>query len=708
MIPLRNIHELQSQDQSDGAERPRSSSDIASLRAPDNVNTVQLVSVAISLRFRAAKRESSKGISPNKTLCPTVATASLLEGKDQMRYGPSTIEESVQSFESLLENIESGSQPGLINANCPSKATAKKQMSKTSKHSEAVIPLLDIAIRSLICSRPMRSSSKILPLEENSMFSLADLAPAVFVPGYGDAVQSRAKLIPTLAKILSQFLQHSEHKTGLAHHTEGAEAYGTKNLADQHVEEQKANIKRHLWMTLTNGVKTVESARKLKPLHTPHPAEVQESPHSIFDDLLNMQRPHKDDTASPVEDGFSDVYLNEEQDFADCEDEYFSDLYGEVLSTAEAGTSIVTNTTTAYSDHEFSEASSKSSSPSRTLLTILDSGYASAWPEHSVSNQPETASWICSKPRANQILRAGVDSSGSQLNEVTQCSISIGQADVIGTEEPSDDYVSRMHPSYTLEDSDSSTSKAEAFITEQFAFHAHDLGSLTSPFYLPSISSDTQDIIAIDAEYDLTLPENSDIDIEMPSYETSNRSSLTDIIGGDQLLWHMWTKRRPSMIQTDDDILEMHAMYAEDPDMRLLETHTELDDKGDEYMLESESSNASSTKPVSPTNAQQDIMLPYNPAPVTERKHHHPFHLHQNSSSATFQHDASTTSTSSRRLSRGQSFIKRISGIRASVGERSSPLEKFSYDGPRDVEVKRRKTLADYDKSSENDEMLLR
>jgi hypothetical protein len=706
VLPLRDNHAPQFQDQSDLAEHPRSSSDISNLRAPDNVNTVQLVSVSISLRFRAAKPESSKTFSTTKSLCPILATTFLLEGKNQMHYGSRNIEERFHNIEPLFENAELGSWPGLINVDCPSRALSKKQKSKISKGSEAIIPLVDIAIRSLICSRPTRSPPTILPLDEDSLFSLANLAPAVFVPGYCDAVQTRAKLIPNIAKFLSRFLQHSEHKLDLAHDAEFVEAIETNNLADQHIVEQKDNMERDLWMTLTNGVKNIESARKLRPLQRACATHVQQSPHRIFDDLLNTRRPHKDDTASLLEDSFEDEHLDVEQDFADYEDEYLSDLYEEVLSIAETATVNVTNLTTAHFDDVFSGARSTPSSDPRTSVTMLDLGCSPSWPKHPISCEPETASWICSNARTNQILRTGVDSSGSQLNEVTQSCISTSQADVIGTKEPSHDYVSRRHPSYTLEDSDSSSSRAESLLLEQFVLHARDADFPISPLYRRPTSSETQDIIAID-DYDRTLPDSSDIDIEMPSYETSNRFSLTDIIGGDQLLWQMWTKRRPSMIQTDDDMLEMHAMYAEDPDMRLLETHTELDDKSDEYMLESESSNASSTNSVSSMSRQQDTMLPYDPAPRAERKQHHPFHLHQNASSASFQHSASS-STRSRRLSRGQSFIKRISGIRTSVEETSSPLKKFGHDGPRDVDVKRRKTLADYEKSSDNDDMLLR
>lgn len=627
----------------------------------------------------------------NKSLEPSLATF-LSIGENQLQDDQLTNEECSQDFESLLANDDFGPWSPLLDIDSPSKITAKKVKSKRQSISMPILPLADIAIRSLICPRPMRSPAASLSCEENSLFNLANLAPAVFIPGHREAVQSRAELIPTIAKSLCQFLQHSEPKAHFAHNARESKASGIEHSAEAHSLEQKDNIKQHLWMTLTNGVKNVDLARKLKPLHMARAGGVQVSPSRVFEDLLDTWRPCEDDTVFPLEDDFEDLHLNEEQDFAESEDEYFSDLYDEFFSTSEIG-----------NVNEISQIINSLPLPDRTLNATLNSACSTSWPERTFACEHQGAT-ACPESRTSRGLQTRLDSSDSQLKEATRSRRLTSQPDMIGENGLSHDYVSRKLPSHTFEDEDGDSSRAETLLLEQFELHA---ASSISPILEQSAPFEEQEIIDVDDNQSHELLNILDHDIKMPSCEKCNRSSLADVIGGDQLLWQMWTKRRPSMIQADDDMLEMHTMYAQDPDMRLLDTHEKHDDKGDDYMLDSEPSNASSINSSSSTNRQQDFIFPYGPSPVAERKHHHPFHVHKDPSPTSSQSDSSRP-TSRRRLSRGQSFIKRLSGSRASVEEASSPSRPFSRDTPRDVEIKRRKTLADYDKLSDSDDMLLR
>jgi hypothetical protein len=688
VLALRDAHGEQIQDQTNCA-------DVANLRAPESVNTIQLVSVLISLRFEALRTENGSSVSTNKPLEPSVATF-LSIGENQLQDDQTTNEECSQGFESLLANDDFGPWSPLLDFDSPPEFTAKKLKSKRQSVSMPILPLADIAIRSLICPRPMRSPAASLSCEENSFFNLANLAPAVFIPGYRQAVQSRAKFIPTIAKSLCQFLQHSGPKVHFAHNANESKASGIEHSAEEYSPEQKDNIKRHLWMTLTNGVKNVDLARKLKPLHMARADGVQVLPSRTFEDLLDTWRHCEDDAVFPFKDDFEDLHLNEEQDFAESEDEYFSDLHDEFLLTSETGNVNVTNATPVHFHDKISEVISSLPLPDRTLN-------ATSWPERTFACEHQAAT-ACPESRTSRGLQTKLDSSNSQLKEATQGYSLTSQPNMIGENGLSHDYVSRKLPSHSFEDEDGDSSRAETLILEQFELRA---ASSISPILEQSAPFEAQDIIDVDDHQSHHLLDILDHDIKMTSREKYNRSSLADVIGGDQLLWQMWTRRRPSMMQTDDDMLEMHTMYAQDPDMRLLDTHKEHDDKGDDYMLDSEPSNASSIDSSSSTNRQQDFIFPCGPSPVAERKHHHPFHLHKDPSPTPSQSDSSRP-TSRRRLSRGQSFIKRLSGSRASVEEASSPSRPFSRDTPRDVEIKRRKTLADYDKLSDGDEMLLR
>lgn len=700
MLALRDDHAGQDQDHSDGA-------DVASLGPPESIETVQLVSVLVSLRFEAQRTDTSEAISTTSSQDITATAAYPPLGTNELLNNEMAVEERSQGFESLLENNDFGPWKSYMDVNWPSIDSARKRNSKRRGISMAVLPLADIAIRSLICPRPTKQPAAISSGETNHLFNLASLAPAVFVPGYRNAVQSRAKFIPTIARLLCQFLQYSGPRLRCAPTGSGSKDSVIEPWASGEGLVQKKELKQHLWMTLTNGVKNVELARKLKPLHIARASKLPISPCTKFEDLLDTWSPYEDDKVVRLEDGFGDLHLEDKQDFADSEDECFSDLYDDFLSTS-VGAGNVASAAIVQFDDEIPEVVRSSPTRDGTLDVTLNSACSKLWPERIFACALE-ATTACPEGRASNGLRTILDSSNSKLKEATESCISTSQPDMIGQEAPSNAYVSRKHPSIALEDEHSDSSRAEMLLLEQFELHAVAADSSISPAVHQlqvTTPSETQGASHVDNPTRKLL-KIIDQDTGMPSYEKSNRSSLADVIGGDHLLWQMWTKRRPSMIQTDDDMLEMHTMYAQDPDMRLLDTHKELDDYIDDYMLDSETSNASSINSASSTNRQQDFMFPYGPSPVAERKHHHSFHLHKDSPQGSSQSEASRP-TSRRKLSRGQSFFKRLSGSRAPLEEASNPSRPFHRDEPRELEIKRRKTLADYDKSSDTDDMLLR
>jgi hypothetical protein len=698
VLALRDDHDQDGHEDTSGA-------DVANLKAPDGVNTIQLVSVLISLRFEALRLESGEANSANISRDLSATTVVISNSENQPRVNEIAVEDNSQDFEALLENDDYGPWNSYMDANLPSGMSIRNRQSNRRSRSAAILPLADIAMRSLICSGPIRPPAAIIPCEGNPLFNLANLAPAVFIPGYREAVQSRATFIPTIAKFLCQVLQHSESKIHPAHSSRAPNTSIIEPSIDEENMVQKDKLKQHLWMTLTSGVKNVNSPRKLKPLHIARTGKVPVSPCRTFEDIMNTWGPYEDYAMSPLVDGFEDLHLNEEQEFADTEDAYFSDLYDEFLSTSETIKGNVATAIGLHFDDEISKVISSSPSSEGVLNATLNSACSNLWPERSLACAQEATTGRL-EGIASRGLRTILDSANSQLNEATESSILTCQSDMIGENGLSHDYVSRMLPSNTSEDEDSDSSRAETLLLEQFELRAFEAPSSISPVYKRTSPFETHDIIDANHHQTHKTLGISDCNIEMPSYE-KNRSSLTDVIGGDHLLWQMWTKRRPSMVPTDDDMLEMHTMYAQDPDMRLLDTHKELDGNGEDYMLDSESSNTSSLNSASSTNTQQSFMFPYGPSPIAERKHHHPFHLHKDSPYPTSQSEAGRPN-SRRKLSRGQSFLKRLSGTRASLEETSTLSRPFSRDEPRELEVKRRKTLADHDKASDSDDMLLR
>jgi len=185
----------------------------------------------------------------------------------------------------------------------------------------------------------------------------------------------------------------------------------------------------------------------------------------------------------------------------------------------------------------------------------------------------------------------------------------------------------------------------------------------------------------------------------MASEAQTNRSSLSEVLGGDHLLWHMW-KRRASVTPKDDDVLEMHAMYSGDPDMRLLKRMKTNEEVGcDEEMLDEEPMSTNSTNSPVMSPASDDGIFSYPRRQNTDRS---PASRPASSSSTDW-------STSRPKPKRGQSFLKRLSSGISLPTRRSVDMETqdFTISQPREMEVKRRKKLEDYEITPDEDEMLL-
>jgi hypothetical protein len=694
-----------------GLGDPQSPPDATNLKAPESVRTVQLVSVLISLDFCAASTDCAESTVQE----PWTSTATLLTGEHETAPNEPLIEDHSADFESLLENDKFGPWSPKItpnNANSPILPDSEANTKGLSTNSAAIVALTDIAMRNWICPKVVRRPAGITPCEENNVFHLANLAPSIFIPGYSQAVQGRVKLILTIAKFLSHFLELSGQKARFGEDTGRPRTSLSEPASEETCSfEQKEALKGHLWMSLTNGVKDVESARNLKPLHITRTERAGDSPCRTFEDLLSTWNAcGEDDMKFSLEDDFEELHLVE--GLADS-DEYFSDLYDEVLSRSVDVATATKDISQRFNDDHF-EVLSGSRFHNITMLSATSNLACSSSSSADANLSAHTAAdtrlgkrlRLLHRTSKDQDFPAGLDSSDSKLNEAVPKRLSLSRSfDMIGGEAYKHAYVSRMHPSYITEEN--GHSRAGPLVFEHVGRHDFHAEYSIPTIYEPTPASGDQDLISVEEDHHhCTVTDNFDQDIEMPSYENSNWSSLTDIIGGDHLLWQMWTKRRPSMTTTDEDMLEMHAMYAQDPDMRLLDTQKTMgDSNGEDYMLDSETSSASSSASSPTVGGERGPMFHYGPQLVPDRKPHHHFHLHKESSSASSV-SGSSRPPSRRKLSRGQSFLKRLSGGRSSTEEASSSSRAFSRDEPRDIEIKRRKTLADYEEE-DNDEMLL-
>lgn len=166
-----------------------------------------------------------------------------------------------------------------------------------------------------------------------------------------------------------------------------------------------------------------------------------------------------------------------------------------------------------------------------------------------------------------------------------------------------------------------------------------------------------------------------------------SNTSLADALGDDHLLWHMWKRRASVAPRGEEDVLEMKMMYQSDPDMKLFGHGWSFD-------------------PSSNTSGNNDDFMSHEAANGRRRPQG--------------QHDVPMTSISDKRSysSASDSSSSSLSYVGRSSSEpksqrRGSLIKRFSWGGrhhtsdtsrldmtklnDRTMEVKRRKTLNDYE-----------
>lgn len=135
--------------------------------------------------------------------------------------------------------------------------------------------LVDACFRNLICLKPIRTAPGITTETSDLEVRLADIAPSIFSPGYAGKVAARAPLVPTIARFLTSFLSKgsnpsiSAEKDLLLQQFSGIQcAEHLDGLAGEEDEEirLKEVVKKHVWTTMTNGLRDPGASRRLRPL----------------------------------------------------------------------------------------------------------------------------------------------------------------------------------------------------------------------------------------------------------------------------------------------------------------------------------------------------------------------------------------------------------------------------------------------------------
>jgi hypothetical protein len=175
--------------------------------------------------------------------------------------------------------------------------------------------LVDGALRNLICPKPIGTAPGMKTDTSTMQTRLTDLAPSTFSPGYAEAVAARAPLVPTIARFLTSFLQRARNSTvttkkdELVRHSSDMQLTENVEESAQEQDEEgtlKEVLKSQIWMTMTNGLRDPEPARRLKPLD--HFARPDSTDPNCLHDTENTT-----DGCHPFGKARDDIMLEEDQ-----------------------------------------------------------------------------------------------------------------------------------------------------------------------------------------------------------------------------------------------------------------------------------------------------------------------------------------------------------------------------------------------------------
>ncbi len=569
---------------------------------------------------------------------------------------------------------------------------------------EVFCALFDAGLRSSIASKPIRLVAGVKCLSDQHGHRLCDLVPATFVPGYVQRLQEQAQFIPGISRVVTNFLNLTRAPALQV------APVNTSQIDFNRPETKRdaSEIQRRFWDTVRNG-QGYDSARRLPPLRRSSTARVQ---YSMLDlsDIEQQGRVTGNGCAAG-----GDVICNSEQaseDRVTCYEDLFNvrpNLDDQPSGSLETK-SMVTTEGINWSLMMPREGGLHDVEHGRDELydCLFEEEEDTAPLQHE------------SRKYSNSLSQMSDVSMFLALEAPMEDARIIGQAQSIGGSKWLTQKVIRMHPLRQQQHESEQVDQRNLAGTRDSLYVRPDLGWWSD-------TSDASEEPLEACRYHLTQPEpngslfpsvfsneegsvqhNQDIHYEsetedFPNGRTKSMSvrqtrensdgSLAEVIGSDHLLWHMWKRRASVAPRGEEDIIDMKSLFATDPDMKLFSSRWDLSPSDissssneDPMLQESDYNQSSRAKAISPIT------------PTVERRSY-------------------PTST---RSSPSSGYVGRTS---ADPGRRSSLIKRFTWGGrqsapqapaldmskleQRTMEVKRRKTLDDYesmDKEASNDE----
>lgn len=583
-------------------------------------------------------------------------------------------------------------------------STAFRETKKSGPYplnDEALVRLIDAFLRRGICPDAMSPSLSTSIVRECRKLSLCEFAPNIFSRAYSQNFEEQAIFIRGLADILASFeATYSRSAT----QPDALSANGADDVKNNGHRATRELFRKNLWMTLARGLRNGKSARRLSPLYPIR---------SVLSGKYSGQQKSI---------GASMVIQNSES----------GDIWKSSAKTQDEESNGEIPLAIQYSLH--AERSSRLDSSNESPIPAVTSMWNDDLEDAMMSGYHDVGSVDEGQPRRNTCdLLHEAESLSGQLDERRSrtCSFSpesdvsmltalsrkvthvveqahaVKASGVIGSSSSLTQNVIRMHPPWTnakVRANVHSPNYDKRGASSQESAASQWVGNIFDkvPSATPDPSSCCSDrctvldincktaitdheLISVfqDAIYDSAEEENI-FDFPMTTSSESERltdSSLSDVLGNDHLLWHMWKRRASVAPRGEADIEDMKTLYESDPDMKLFSK--------DWSMGNSDMESSSNGDPMLQELPSQLRKSSTSASPMSDRRSYFAPSRSSSSSSSPVQ------TPSEPKLQRRGSIMKRFSWGGRSQPMESAGLNMTSLNG-RDFEVKRRRTMEDY------------
>ncbi|TKA47356.1 hypothetical protein B0A55_13322 [Friedmanniomyces simplex] len=142
----------------------------------------------------------------------------------------------------------------------PPSLTDIEPVNETQVEANAILELIDAAIRLAISERSQRLGKTIRVRGGKRLKRLRDVAPTIWSPDYLPSVADRAVFLPTISHALRTVASKTSHNMGLRRRL--------AKLCPPSVDDPQTSLSAHLWRMLQEGEYASKPARRLKPLFT--------------------------------------------------------------------------------------------------------------------------------------------------------------------------------------------------------------------------------------------------------------------------------------------------------------------------------------------------------------------------------------------------------------------------------------------------------